>query len=427
MMPKVSEPSGFRKEQERLKQANFQSTQQMTLVQRTNAAKPLIPSLVSPRPVPVESEPAFDDVRPILPEPPHTMKQMSMNDFVGEKRQIFLEQLMIERKRSEIHRLESQIVAQEKDIQDTDSALDDTSNQYKMTRSQAEAALARAQRASELAMKKRTGLQKELKLEEQSVTKVRSEISKNRERLDSYRSYQEFMNRVVPKGLDPDEFFTSPRVLADEMDSQEERTLFFMKQFQSLEREFEKRLGRVTSRIDSADDDFRLAEAKVTGLPVIDEFTQKLTPSDVKYAASIEGELWHLNYLIEHAYANCFGSEQCFGSLLMLERIEKALEDLYRLIGSINPAFVQAKQLKKDEKRMEKQRLEIEARKEAEQKLKYDQAVERAQMPIKKRTGRPPVKRMLPIKTHRPDPEQSQAEAIERERLESLLYGADSD
>jgi hypothetical protein len=58
-----------------------------------------------------------------------------------------------------------------------------------------------------------------------------------------------------------------------------------------------------------------------------------------------------------------------------------------------------------------------------DQKLKYEQALERAQMPIKKRTDRPPVKRMLPITAKPVDPEKSLTDQIKRERIETLLYG----
>jgi hypothetical protein len=89
----------------------------------------------------------------------------------------------------------------------------------------------------------------------------------------------------------------------------------------------------------------------------------------------------------------------------------------------VKPQFAEAKQKKKDEARFEQQRAAMAEKKAAEQKLKYDQAVERAQKPIKKRTGRPPVRRMLPITIQRTDPEKLSAEQFERERIEKLLYG----
>jgi hypothetical protein len=72
--------------------------------------------------------------------------------------------------------------------------------------------------------------------------------------------------------------------------------------------------------------------------------------------------------------------------------------------------------------RLEARRIETQARKTAEMKTKMEQALERSKMPVAKRTGRPIVRRALPIVGHRIDEEKTRVDLLERQRIETLLF-----
>jgi hypothetical protein len=425
-MPKGSDSFTYREEQDRIKAANVRATQDMSLVQRTNTEKPTIPSLVTTGTV-RQQQSRSQEVMPVPPEAPHTIRLLNVNEFISQEREIFLVQLMIDRKRAEIAHLSVEIQAEEAALITRDAEIAETSNQYKMSTAQAEAALARARKASEIAMKKRMDLLKEFKLATQSVSLIRADISKNRETLDSYREYRDFMDRLVPEQEDPETFYTSPEVLIGELDHQERCDLFLVQVTQESGLELDKRLGKVSVQLDATDVQIEGMATKARKVPIVEERDFDLTEGDVKNAAAIEKELADLHRMVSRVYCTCFGPGSSIGALSMLKKIEAVLERQYIRIQTVNSTFAQTIQKKKDEARSEQQRLELEAKKEAEQKLKYDQALERAQMPIKKRTGRPPVKRMLPNQGERVDPERFQAEALERARIHTLLYEAETE
>jgi hypothetical protein len=163
-------------------------------------------------------------------------------------------------------------------------------------------------------------------------------------------------------------------------------------------------------------------EAKKKTVPVPPEFHETLNEGSLKQAESNEKELSLLTEKISATHGRCLGPRKGLPALLMLERVENALEALYERLSHVKPQFVEAKQKKKDLERLDQYKLAAAERKAAEQRLKYEQAVERAQMPIKRRAGRPPVKRMLPITVHPVDLDKLSAEQYERDRIERLLY-----
>jgi hypothetical protein len=425
LIPKGSEHFTYREEQDRLRAADLSASQQLSLIQRANTDNPAVPSLVSTDGI-REQDSTTGDVQPIPPEAPHIIRQMKVHDFVSQEREIFLVQLMIERKREEMQHLEDEIQAEETRLQETHKDIDETSNQYKMTTAQAEGALARGLKTSETAAKKRMDMQKDHKLAAQAAWMIRAEIAKNRETLKKYRAYKEFMDHLVQDRADPETFYTCPEVLVEELDREESSNLFLLQQYQEAAAEVGKRVGKVSRQLDATGSLCDTIEAKAMAIPVVEVVEMHLTDGDVKYAAGIEAELAELHRLITHAYETCCGPGGNLGSLSMLKQIEKVLQRSYVQFQAVNQTFAQTIQRKKDEERLEQQRLEQQAKKDAEQKLKYDQAVERAQRPIKKRTGRPPIRRMLPNQIQTADPEKYQADANERARLEELLYGEET-
>jgi hypothetical protein len=348
---------------------------------------------------------------------------VTVTDFVRQRREVFLAQLAIDRKHNEEQRLADQILLEEKKLQDIEAAISETSNQFTMTRAQGEGALTRVNKASDAALKKRCELQGIFQGASESNLVLRAEIGKKRQKLDTYRSYQQFLQRMTPAGETKESFFNSAEVLIGEMDHLEQRNLFLIQNYETLSVQNEGPITRTSMALGLTEEELRIIEAKRKGVPVIEKKRYRLWPGDISKSTAIENELQQLKIWITRTYVRCIDMEPTDSSLLMLERIEMAIDRLYERIHEVNPVHLQNKQRRQDEIRFEQHRLEVQAKKEADQKQKYAQAVARAKMPIKKRTGRPPMRRMLPITLHRKDPEQSRAELEEKERLDELLYG----
>jgi hypothetical protein len=81
-----------------------------------------------------------------------------------------------------------------------------------------------------------------------------------------------------------------------------------------------------------------------------------------------------------------------------------------------------SKQLEKEKARRDIQRREKAEQHERDQKRKLEQALARAQMPIKRRTGRPVICRTLPLQLGvNASAEQKKQE--EEQQIDELLYG----
>jgi hypothetical protein len=180
----------------------------------------------------------------------------------------------------------------------------------------------------------------------------------------------------------------------------------------------------MSERLSRVNADLTEITGKLDSVPPVADFAETMTIMDVKRTEGIDGELASLRAMIASVHECCFGATgKTIPKLLMVERIETGLENLYARFTGVSPAFADAKQTKKDAKRLEQHKLDSAERKVAGQKLKIDAGIERAQMPIIRRTGRPLIRRMLPITIAQKDPERSRAERRERERIERLLYG----
>jgi hypothetical protein len=400
--------------------------QRLTLAHRAELPKYSIPSLVDKSPIPVPP-PEICEPKPVPAESPHDARRVPLSDFINQRREVFFVQLMINRKRGEQQRLEAEIRAEEQQLHENEGLLSETSNQFTMTSAQGEAALKRANKASDAALKKRKELQQEFHLAINDLQLIRSEISKRREKLAVYRSYREFLESISPAHAPVEELFKHPSALMDEMDLLERRNLFLLSHYQTLFEQSDAGVSVVKKDLVEAESNLSRLEGKASMVPVVEPIQYKLREGNLKEAQEIENELQELEVGITRTYVHCFGPGQSVASLTMLERIENALEALFMRIQLVNPTYLHTKQKKQDEIRLEQHRLDMQAKKDAEQKLKYDQAVERAQMPIKRRTGRPCLERTLPLIINREDPELARAAQRERERLETLLYGEESE
>jgi hypothetical protein len=342
-----------------------------------------------------------------------------MTGLVNQNREIFHLQLLIQRKREEIANLDSERRAAEADFFNSQRELDETANQFSTASAQAEAAVARARRASEIATKKRMDLQKQMWVATQANAAVRADIAKQQEQLDRYREYHDFILKLTPDGHTMEEFYSDPLLLAVELDRLHEATLFLINQVTRFAAIRDQNIERITDGLNEAEQEL----ATIPEVQEIEECAAVLSDGNLRASDYADQELRRMTALVARAHRGCFGGMANLSAFVMIEQIETGLEQLHNRVLCLRRSYVQAKQKKKDEERLERQKKETAEKKAADFKLKSDQALERAQKPIKKRTGRPPIKRVLPIRVKQKDPEVFMAEQTERERVERLLYG----
>jgi hypothetical protein len=423
-MPEGLRKFGFREELEPQVQEAWNATRQMSLVQRADRVTSRVPSLTTSGTVAFHAAKiAASNYAP--PEPPNVTRHMFMPEFIGQKRQIFMLELMIQKCRAEMAKLADEVEAEKKRFSDAEREISEASDKYKVTTVRVEASVARGRVSSDAAAKRRMELQKEYSMTRQRTALFRAQIAVKRRRLEDYQRYAVFEGTVLPEGVTEKDFYKDPRNLMQELRHIENNTMSLVGHLDRLGETVEKNCEAIDADIAAVSHDLALLTERRKTLPPMGEFSESLTSATVKLGDQIDSELAYLTKLVAHSHVHCLGSKasQNLPALLMLERIANALDNWFLKLDHVDSQYAVAKQKIKDEQRLEQRKLDAAERRSIEQKLKADAAVERAQLPIKKRTGRPPVRRTLPITVSRKDPERFRAARLERERIERFLYG----
>ena len=109
----------------------------------------------------------------------------------------------------------------------------------------------------------------------------------------------------------------------------------------------------------------------------------------------------------------------------MLKRIEERMEALFVALANMDEDVVKDLFASKIHQRRDMERAEKAAKAQREQEEKTQRALQLAQMPIKRKVGRPLYPRTLPMNTASREKreEQMRIEAAEREADQNLLYG----
>lgn len=354
------------------------------------------------------------------PKAEHQQRQQ-MDEFIGQKREIFLVQLLIDRKNKEIQRIQNLRKTEKKNIAEEEAKIAEVSNQYKMTTNQIDAELNREKKAMDQAIKNRTMAQKKLKQKTSYVDAITNENSRNLETRTAYQNYFKFLSNLTPPDTKMFDFFTNPQVLLDEIEKVENENLFLIQHCHELQYEQETVTSAVKSDIrqtTAESDDLLNAIGKLNKVEQLIFTGEKNTPEN----ESMEKEINKLAKIVTQTYEECFNETADVNTLTRLERIENELEQMYRQLMSIDPEFIKAKQTEKDKKRREEQRKAKAEEQQKEQARKHKQALLRAQMPIKRKTGRPVHERLLPIKLNRNQIDEKQ-KLIEEQAQDVFLYG----
>jgi hypothetical protein len=340
---------------------------------------------------------------------------MRMADFVESKREIFRIRLMLDTKAREMAEMEAAVVRDEAEFRHAERRIEALLDDYKHRSVQSEVDLAVAAKAAEGATTRRMELEKRLKLSAQGLLAMRQQIRRNEVAIETHRRYRGFLEMV---GID----IAKRSGLVEVFEGMEKDNLFLMNQHNELRSAVSRRIGPLDEALRRMDQDLASLERLQVLIPVVEESQESLTEHDYRSGDAAEREFKKISALIMATYKNCFHRPADITVMGQLEQLENCLEGFYRALEHVSPAFVHRKQKKQEEERLEKRRLETQQRKVYEQRIKVDQALERARMPIKKRTGRPIARRTLPIVVQQVDEEKLKAEMKEKKRLETLLY-----
>jgi hypothetical protein len=346
-------------------------------------------------------------------------KQRRTSEFIQEKREIFLLQLLIDGKRCQIRRIVDSIAEEEQEFAETESLVEQASEDYKLRNAQVEADLAKARMKMETATRKRVECQKQVKHMVNCVAVVKSEIVKSEALLESRLQMKQFLRAVAPDGANPRSYFTDPQQLVDEFTRLEQENLIIYRHIQHYNERLDRAQATLTTEIATNDGGLADIRARLDTVGEVDEITLVAPAADAQ-----EAELATLSRLIDSTYMSCFPKDESDASpLVQLGKIEANLEVLHRQLEKIEPGFIREKQIVRDKERREHQRRARQAKQAEDQKLKIAQAMERANKPIKRKEGRPLVRRATPVKTRKNNDIQFMAMRREQMRIEKVLYG----
>lgn len=357
----------------------------------------------------------------ISPPAAEHQQRQQMGEFVDQKREIFLVQLLIDRKNKEIQRIQNLRKTEKKNIAEEEAKIAEVSNQYKMTTNQIDAELNREKKSMDQAIKNRTMVQKKLKQKTLYVDAITAENSRNLETRAAYQNYYKFLSHMTPPDMKMFEFFSSPQVLLDEIEKVENENLFLIQHCHELLYEQETVTSAVKADIKSTvaeSDELMDAIGKLSTVEQLSFACDHSSPEN----EALEKEINKLAKIVTQTYEECFNESADVNTLTRLERIENEFEKMYREMETIDADFIKTKQTEKDKKRREEQRKAKAEEQQKEQARKHKQALLRAQMPIKRKTGRPVHERTLPIKLNRNTIDEKQ-KLIEEQAQDIFLYG----
>jgi len=350
-------------------------------------------------------------------------RRQQMNEFIEQKREIFLVQLLIDRKVKEIERISQTRKTEKKNLADEVAKISETSNQYKMTRNQIDSELQRGKTAMDEAIKHRTELAKELKQKRALVSSISSEIVKNEELLDSFKSYEDFLKKISPNETTPKDYFQRPAQLLYELEKIEKENLFLIRRCHELAESQETGLTRVSLELERTKNEKDRISNAMNGLEKIKKVD--LSGHKMKDSGWVDDDLKIITNHVKKTYMTCFRVSADINALTMLERIENSLENLYSQCSQIDNEHLSKHLMKQEMSRRDVMKKQKQAKDEEEQRKKLEQAIERANKPIKRKMGRPVHERYLPIKSRRPYDEQRKE--FEEKAQDEFLFGEITD
>jgi hypothetical protein len=371
-----------------------EATRRQCLMERNCPSLPLATRLLRPQSVLATAKSIAESEEKINPVAPEHRCREVLHEYVDQKREIFLAQLLIDRLNQEIDKIDQVESTETTYLLDQRMKLADIENQYRMNRNQAEADLLRAKKGMETAIRKRCDLSDELKKKRSILENMEYNLFSNEESIESYRRYDIFVQKFT-EGRDRAEVFSDPEVLLEEIEALEVENLCLIEICSDLTNERDRDVANINVSIGITDGDRAAVETQTESLEHV-ELIDLRTQIIAKETETVDRELTRLTRLIESYYLECFKKSSDINALTMLERMELELERMYAYAAKLSPQYLAEKQKSIEKLRREEQRRKKQEALAKEQQRKMKAALERSVQPIHRQEGRPLHRRMLP-------------------------------
>jgi len=389
--------------------------------------------LVKPKPI-SEEEKALDELIPHIDSSNH---QDGLKEFVQQKREIFLAQLAIDTKREELQRLERLEREEQASLKAKEAEIALFRDQFRSFLEFDGQATMEARRSAEKKSKERIEVSLKIKQVSSQISTLRNEIAHQDEKLQECIEYQKFLEALTPvqwrkTNPFPAMYFNEPNQLLDIIATLEEQNMFLINHCQEAEETVERYRYNFNSLMNNRD-------GKITELVYSkDEKQEDLSKTQERndqYKAA--GVYKHGNELTEAEFKDIqvsivtfheqlgFDSASSNDITTMMRRIENKMQEMIIKLESMDQSIVKSLALKKEHHRREQDRAEKQAQQKLVQAEKMKKAVMMANKPIKRKTGRPLMERMMPLKgkSRVEEEEKFKAERAQEEADQELLFG----
>ena len=263
---------------------------------------------------------------------------------------------------------------------------------------------------------------------QQEAEAAESNLRKLTELLDEAMEVKE--PQVPESWDDPDDqeepmYFKNPQQLLDIFGQLEEQNLFLIQNVQETEEALEELKNKyretrlrmeaetdsLRQQISSLEDDITMEEDK--GVLLMEKTNENaLGLRKGGHTITLES----LSTKVADVYNRCgFDSDASMSTLQMLTNIERKLEEYLTVISGMPGDFVEASEKAKEKERRQRAREEKIEQQKREQERRTLRALERAQAPVHKKTGKPVMFRSAPIR------KKKVTEAVQKDTEEAQL------
>ena len=348
-------------------------------------------------------------------------RQQHTSEMITEQREVFLCNLLIDRHKKELERLNYLKRTKKGKLEELELALEEEQNRSRTVSRQLEMQKNREKFHLDDQLKRRRDIESKLSKKKVIVGELNNELLVLEQKRDSYKLCKELQDEMESYyGLK----LTKYKEFVEVFDRMEQDNLFLIKNKKQMESKAEGKSQDMKDEIEKLKKDNEVLSEELRELKAKKDAIQKI-PETTQDTTELDAKLSKLQKLISKTYQKCFGTTDATqNSITMLSLIEANIETMLKKLSSITDKDWVAKQIKQLNSERRKQLREANAaKKERDQEAKKKAMIERATKPVKRRTGRPVIERIVSGPAKKVNTAKLEAERDERERLDQLLFG----
>jgi hypothetical protein len=348
-------------------------------------------------------------------------RQQHATRLIQDQREIFISNLLIERQEKELSRIQSQKQTKAGKLVELESEWKASQNNTRTTTGQDEAMKIRARQKHDAQKKKRIDAEAQVKQRSRAIVEMETQIMDLEEKLAQYRArdalladIERFEQRRPSTTIEFLEFF----------EHLESESLFVITNVENFRRQEEQSVDGLDAEEKIVMQSIAETCAQIAQAELEKSRTVKLKHPRPSANDGTDAGLLKLQQVISIVFHQCYpAADPSQTALTMLCLMEAKLEAMTRKLKYIDPVFFTKKMRSVAlEKRAKQRELNLE-KKMKDQAMKLEQMLERATKPVKRREGRPLCMRIAPVRILKTDGEKLLKEQLEKERVDSLLYG----